>query len=61
MRRLEPGDFALRSALAAGHALADAAAAALAADPRCDVTAALRDVLAERIAVAFFVSDGQED
>ena len=61
MRRLAPGDFALRTALAEGSTLGAAVAAALAANSQCDVTAALRDLFEQRIAVAFSVSDEQED
>ena len=61
MRRLAPGDFALRTALAGGRTLGAAVAAALAGDPQCDVTAALRDLFEQRIAVAFSMSDEQED
>src|SRR5262245_40745949 len=57
MRRLLPADHALRVALAAGATLARAAAAGLAIDSRFDLTAALHDLLQERIATGFAVSN----
>jgi hypothetical protein len=51
-RRLPPGMFALRDALAAGHSLGAAVEAALAIDPAFDVAAAIRALLDERVIAA---------
>ena len=57
MRSLAAGDYALRTALARGGTLEDAAAAALGVDPHFDLTAALHAMLGERIFTAFAVSN----
>jgi hypothetical protein len=59
-RRLDPGSFEFRTALADGLVLAAAMAAATMRDPAFDLTAALRQVFGEGLAVAFFVSPEQE-
>jgi len=59
-RRLDPGTFAFRTALADGLVLAAAMAAATMRDPAFNLTAALRQVFGEGLAVAFFVSPEQE-
>jgi len=59
-RRLDPGTFAFRTALADGLVLAAAMAAATLSDPAFDLTAALRHVFAEELAVAFVISPEQE-
>jgi hypothetical protein len=57
VRALVAGDYALRTALARGNTLDDAAAAALDADSHFDLTAALHALLAERIFTGFAVSN----
>ena len=57
VRSLDAGDYALRTALARGNTLEDAAAAALGVDPHFDLTAALRALLDERIFTGFAVSN----
>src|ERR1700758_855558 len=59
-QRLDPGSFEFRTALADGLVLAAAMAAATLKDPAFDLTAALRHVFAERLAVAFCISPKQE-
>jgi hypothetical protein len=59
-RRLDPGTFAFRTALADGLVLAAAMAAATVRDPAFDLTAALRHVFAEGLAVEFVISPEQE-
>jgi hypothetical protein len=59
-RRIDAGTFAFRTALADGLVLAAAMAAATLRDAAFDVTAALRHVFAERLAVAFVISPQQE-
>ena len=59
-RRLDPGTFAFRTALADGLVLAAAMAAATVKDPAFDLTAALRHVFAEGLAVEFVISPEQE-
>jgi hypothetical protein len=59
-RRLDPGTFAFRTALADGLILAAAMAVATLRDPAFDLTAALRHVFADRLAVTFFISPEQE-
>jgi hypothetical protein len=59
-RRLDPGTFAFRTALADGLVLAAAMAAATLSDPAFDLTAALRHVFADGLAVAFVISPQQE-
>jgi hypothetical protein len=55
-RRLDPGTFAFRTSLADGFVLAAAMSAATLKDPNFDLTAALRQVFAEGLAVAFVLS-----
>ena len=57
VRSLAAGDYALRTALARGGTLEDAAAAALGVDPHFDLTAALHALLGERIFTSFAVSN----
>jgi hypothetical protein len=57
MRTLEPAAYALVAALAHGLTLGEAAAAALAEDPSFDLTPALYELIEERIAVDFSVSN----
>ena len=57
VRALAAADYALRTALARGGTLEDAAAAALGADSHFDLTAALRALLDERIFTGFAVSN----
>jgi hypothetical protein len=57
VRALAAADYALRTALARGRTLEDAAAAALGVDPRFDLTAALHALLGERILTGFAVSN----
>ena len=57
VRALAAADYALRTALARGGTLEDAAAAALGVDPHFDLTAALHALLAERIFTSFAVSN----
>jgi hypothetical protein len=57
MRALAAAGYALRTALARGGTLEDAAAAALGVDPHFDLTAALRALLDERIFTGFAVSN----
>lgn len=57
VRSLAAGDYALRTALARGGTLEDAAAAALGDDPHFDLTAALHALLGERIFTGFAVSN----
>jgi len=52
-RRLDPGAFAFRTALADGLTLAATAATATVKDPILDLAAALDHVFAEGLAVAF--------
>jgi hypothetical protein len=59
-RRLDPGSFAFRTALADGLVLAAAMAAATLRDPAFDLTAALQGVFADGLAVGFVVSPEQE-
>lgn len=59
-RRLDPGSFAFRTALADGLVLAAAMAAATLKDPAFELTASLRQVFAEGLAVAFCISPKQE-
>ena len=59
-RRLDPGTFAFRTALADGLVLAAAMAAATLSDPAFDLIAALRHVFADGLAVAFVISPQQE-
>jgi hypothetical protein len=59
-RRLDPGTFSFRTALADGLVLAAAMAAATLRDPAFDVTAALRHVFGEGLATAFVISAEQE-
>ena len=54
---LAAADYALRTALARGATLEDAAAAALGVDPHFDLTAALHALLDERIFTGFAVSN----
>ena len=53
MSRLEPAQFAFRSALAAGTSLATAADRALAENPSFDLTEALRALLGDALLVGF--------
>lgn len=57
VRSLDAADHALRTALARGGALEDAATAALGVDPNFDLTAALHALLDERIFTGFAVSN----
>ena len=57
VRSLAAADYALRTALARGNTLEDAAAAALGVDPHFDLTAALHAMLDERIFTSFAVSN----
>jgi len=57
VRALAAADHALRTALARGGTLEDAAAAALGADSHFDLTAALHALLDERIFTGFAVSN----
>ena len=57
VRSLAAADHALRTALARGGTLEDAAAAALGVDPHFDLTAALHALLDERIFTGFAVSN----
>jgi hypothetical protein len=57
VRALTPADHALRTALARGRTLEDAAAEALAVDPQFDLTVALHALLDERIFTGFAVSN----
>jgi len=59
-RRLDEGSFAFRTALADGLVLVAAMSAATLRDPAFDLTAALRQVFAEGLAVAFCISPRQE-
>jgi hypothetical protein len=59
-RRLDPGSFAFRTALADGLVLAAAMAAATLRDPAFDLTAALQGVFADGLAVGFVISPEQE-
>jgi hypothetical protein len=59
-RRLDPGSFAFRTALADGLVLAAAMAAATLRDPAFDLTAALQRVFADGLAVGFVISPEQE-
>jgi Putative DNA-binding domain len=52
-RAVDDGDHAFRGALRAGRPLAEATSAALDADPRFDIAAALRDLLADDAVVGF--------
>jgi hypothetical protein len=55
-RRLDPGTFAFRTALADGLVLAAAMAAAILRDPAFDLTAALRRIFRDGLAIAFVIS-----
>ncbi len=57
MRPLDPAVHVLRTALALGKTLAEAAASALAIDPSFDLSGALHELLEERILVDFAVSN----
>ena len=57
MRSLAAADYALRTALAGGGTLDEAAVAALGVDPDFDLTAALHALLDERIFTSFAVSN----
>jgi hypothetical protein len=57
VRALAAADYALRTALTRGGTLEDAAAAALGADSRFDLTTALHALLDERIFTGFAVSN----
>ena len=59
-RRLDPGSFAFRTALADGLVLVAAMSAATVKDPAFELTASLRQVFAEGLAVAFCISPKQE-
>jgi hypothetical protein len=59
-RRLDPGTFAFRTALADGLVLAAAMSAATLKDPAFDLTAALWEIFAEGLAVDFVISPEQE-
>jgi hypothetical protein len=59
-RRLDSGTFAFRTALADGLVLAAAMSAATLRDPAFDLTAALRHVFGEGLAVDFVISPRQE-
>jgi hypothetical protein len=59
-RRLDPGTFAFRTALADGLVLAAAMSAATLRDAAFDLTAALRHVFSEGLAVGFVISPKQE-
>jgi hypothetical protein len=59
-RRLDSGTFAFRTALADGLVLAAAMSAATLRDPAFDLTAALRHVFGEGLAVDFVISPQQE-
>jgi hypothetical protein len=59
-QRLDSGSFAFRTALADGLVLAAAMAFTTLRDPAFDLTAALRHVFAEGLAVAFVISPEQE-
>ena len=59
-RRLDPGSFAFRTALADGLVLAAAMAAATLRAPAFDLTAALQRVFADGLAVGFVISLEQE-
>jgi hypothetical protein len=59
-RRLDPGTFAFRTALADGLVLAAAMAAATLRDPMFELTASLRQIFAEGLAVGFQVSSRQD-
>jgi hypothetical protein len=54
-RRLDPVIYTFRTALAAGHALARAAEAALAASQEFDCVAALHELLADGIVIGFTI------
>lgn len=59
-RRLDRGIFAFRTALADGRVLAAAMTIATLKDPAFDVTAALRHIFGEGLAVGFVISPEQE-
>jgi hypothetical protein len=59
-RRLDPGTFAFRTALADGLVLAAAMAVATLRDPAFDLTAGLRHIFGEGLAVAFLISPERE-
>jgi hypothetical protein len=59
-RRLDPGTFAFRTALADGLVLAAAMAAATLRDPAFDLTGALRHLFGGGLAIAFVISPEQE-
>ena len=59
-RRVDPGTFAFRTVLADGRVLAAAMSAAALKDPAFDLTAALRQVFAEGLAVDFVLAPEQK-
>jgi hypothetical protein len=61
MRRLEPAEFALRSALGAGASLETAAETAATADPDFDLAEALRALLGEALLVGFTTTRAKGD
>jgi hypothetical protein len=61
MRRLEPAEFALRSALGAGASLETAAETAATADPGFDLTEAFRALLGEALLVGFTTTRAKGD
>ena len=60
-RRLDPGTFAFRTALADGLVLAAAMSAGTLKDPAFDLTEALKQVFADGLAVGFVISPAQEN
>jgi hypothetical protein len=60
-RRRDPGTFAFRTALADGLVLAAAMSAAILKDPAFDLTTALRQIFADRLAVGFVISPERHD
>jgi hypothetical protein len=60
-RQLERAEFAFRSALGAGASLATAADTALRAEPRFDLTAAIRALIEEELLIAFTPSRAKGD
>jgi hypothetical protein len=59
-QRLDPGTFAFRTALADRLVLATAMSAAILLDAAFDLAAAVRQILAERLAVSFVLSPEEE-
>jgi hypothetical protein len=59
-RRLDPATFAFRTALADGVVLAAAMAAATQQDPAFDLAAAVQQIIAEGLAVAYRLSSEQK-